>query len=55
MDKLEKALVIYIADLTDSCPMDVHNWEYPEGCEKVCIQDMPRYVCWLEYFKEQVK
>ena len=53
---LEKACEFMATDELVSCPMDMYEWEYPQGCEAVCgsidIEKGDVSKCWMAYFMD---
>jgi len=42
-------------DITGSCPLDMCDWERPEGCVNICW-DLPNASsCWRLYFVSQIQ
>ena len=42
------------AELSGSCPRDMHDWQHPKGCNEVCDLDLIPD-CWRLYFEEQAR
>lgn len=56
-EKIIKLMAQDIADITGSCPYDLHNYKI-EDCENICAeinQYHKEYGCFIDYYEKKVR
>jgi hypothetical protein len=52
LERVVEVLARKLVDCTGTCPLDMHDWQHPDGCEKVCDAageaiDEAMAKCWI--------
>jgi len=50
LEAIIEAASVFVADMTGSCPHDMHDWQHPKGCMDYCAAE-PISKCWALWFK----